>query len=94
MGVFLENPTTIPAEVLQTLLEQLCISSSACLEQYQEARQHRKHAADIRTQYGYVEFSDPIAGFRLTRWLYALCWRGTLCHEGDFSSEVAMFQKR
>jgi hypothetical protein len=34
LGVFLENPTTIPAEVLQTLLEQLCISNSACLEQY------------------------------------------------------------
>jgi hypothetical protein len=25
----------------------------------------------------HVEFSDPIAGFRLTRWLYALCWSGT-----------------
>jgi hypothetical protein len=33
--------------------------------------------AEIRAQYGYFEFSDPIGGFRLTRWLYALCWTGT-----------------
>ena len=27
--------------------------------------------------HGYVEITEPRAGFRLTRWLYALCWTGT-----------------
>ena len=28
-------------------------------------------------QYGYVEITEPLVGWRLTRWLYALCWTGT-----------------
>jgi TnpA family transposase len=77
LGTFLDNPTFIPGEVLQTLTRQLNIMDADCLKEYQEPRQHRKHALEISTRYGYHDFSDIIVGFRLSRWLYALCWTGT-----------------
>jgi hypothetical protein len=36
-----------------------------------------QHASEIRQAYGYREFADPGAQWRLLRWLYALCWTGT-----------------
>ncbi|HGC5539661.1 TPA: DUF4158 domain-containing protein, partial [Klebsiella pneumoniae] len=47
-----------------------------CLLRYSD---HRRwiHAADIQTRYGYRHFTDHDVGFRLCRWLYALCWTGT-----------------
>jgi Domain of unknown function (DUF4158) len=30
-----------------------------------------------RGHYGYSEITEPLVGFRLTRWLYGLCWTGT-----------------
>jgi TnpA family transposase len=36
-----------------------------------------RHLALIRTRYGFTDFpADGSARFRLTRWLYALCWSG------------------
>lgn len=32
---------------------------------------------EIRTHYGYQDFSAWPTQFRLNRWLYALCWTGT-----------------
>lgn len=40
-------------------------------------RQRLQHAAEIRSYYGYVEITERQVGFRLSRWLYALCWTGT-----------------
>jgi hypothetical protein len=37
----------------------------------------KPHESCHRARYNYREFIDPIAGFRLTRWLYGLCWTGT-----------------
>ncbi|EWS78623.1 hypothetical protein AF72_04550 [Xylella taiwanensis] len=31
----------------------------------------------MRTRYGYVEMTERQVGYRLTRWLYMLCWTGT-----------------
>jgi Domain of unknown function (DUF4158) len=31
----------------------------------------------IREHYGYSDMTEPLVGFRLTRWLYGLCWTGT-----------------
>src|SRR5271166_5874758 len=36
-----------------------------------------RHPPEIRERYGYRDFSDPGAQWRLLRWLYALCWTGT-----------------
>lgn len=78
LGAFLEDPGDVPLAVLQTLGRQLAVTDpSLCVQEYGESRQYRSHAADIRALFGYREFSDPAAGFRLSRWLCALCWTGT-----------------
>jgi hypothetical protein len=37
---------------------------------------NRRWPTYIRSFYGYVEITEHQIGFRLTRWLYALCWTG------------------
>jgi len=76
-GTFLDGPVEVPVEVLQTLIRLLGITNSDCIEQYGEGRRRRQHAAEIRALFGYRDFTDSAAGFRLTRWLCALCWTGT-----------------
>ena len=47
------------------------------LEAYRDGRQRWRHTAMIRERYGFRELEkDAAAGFRLTRWLYVLCWTG------------------
>ena len=77
LGTFLEDPTAVPPVIVQFVADQCNITDSACLLDYRETPQRWAHTVEIRTQYGYREFADPIARFRLTRWLYALCWTGT-----------------
>jgi hypothetical protein len=56
---------------------QLAMDGTDGLADYAQAEQRWVHAEQIRTDYGYLVFTDPIAGFRLTGWLYAQCWTGT-----------------
>jgi TnpA family transposase len=78
LGTFMDDPSDAPLIVLQTLGRQLAIEDPLPrLHEYRESRQHRVHAAEIRALFGYREFTDPIAGFRLARWLCALCWTGS-----------------
>ena len=44
---------------------------------YSTGEQRWDHAEEIRACYGYVDITEHQVGFRLTRWLYALCWTGT-----------------
>jgi hypothetical protein len=77
LGTFLENPKDVPSAVPHALAKQLQIESIKDALAYGIGEQRWLHATEIREAYGYVEFADPQAGFRLTRWLYALCWTGT-----------------
>lgn len=77
LGTFLENPLAVPAPVLSTLSRQLAIPLSDPLDSYRDGRQRQLHVMEICARYGYRDFTDQGAGFRLTRWLYALCWTGT-----------------
>ena len=77
LGTFLEDPTDVPVAVLHTLIRQLKISNVDRLSRYAAAEQRWEHAAEIRVRYGFCEWSNPTVGFRLSRWLYALCWTGT-----------------
>ena len=77
LGTFLEKPTDVPLTVLHSLSKQLAMDGTAGLADYAQAEQRWVHSEQIRTGYGYRVFNDPIAGFRLTRWLYAQCWTGT-----------------
>ena len=77
LGTFLDDPVDVPVGVTGDLARQLEIADPACLALYREGRVRWQHAWEIRAGFGYREFTDPFVRFRLTRWLYALCWTGT-----------------
>lgn len=77
LGLFLEDPLAVPAAVLHTLARQLRIEVAADALAYRSGERRWEHAAEIRARYGYIEITERQIGFRLSRWLYALCWTGT-----------------
>lgn len=77
LGIFLDDPTDVPAGVVADLTRQLGLAGFGCLTRYCEGRIRWQHAAEIRVHYGYRALSEPTAGFRLVRWLYSLCWIGS-----------------
>ena len=86
LGTFLENPLEVPDVVMQTLARQLQVSNLDQLPLYLDTKQRWEHAAEIRSLYGFRDWTEPMIGFRLTRWLYALCWTGT-------SQPLALFDR-
>ncbi len=77
LGTFLTDPMDVPALVLLTLAKQLRIESLEGVLTYSVGEQRWEHAAEIRICYGYIDITEHQVSFRLTRWLYALCWTGT-----------------
>jgi TnpA family transposase len=77
LGTFLDDPTDVPPAAVKVLCAQMGIQDPACISAYQDNRQRFAHMAEIRSRFGYLDFSDPRMGFRLARWLYAQCWTGT-----------------
>jgi TnpA family transposase len=77
LGTFLDDPTQTPATVITTMARQLGEVPPPALDAYRDGRQRWRHMATIREHYGFRELGeDQVAGFRLTRWLYVLCWTG------------------
>lgn len=77
LGAFLDDPTQMPSAVITTMARQLGEAPAPCLASYRDNRQRWRHAATIREHYGFRDLEeDQAAGFRLTRWLYVLCWTG------------------
>ena len=77
LGAFLDDPTQTPSAVVTTMAPQLGEAPAPCLASYRDGRQRWRHAATIREHYGFRDLEeDRAAGFRLTRWLYVLCWTG------------------
>lgn len=77
LGTFPDDFSIVPPAVLQTLCRQLSILDPTCIQVYATTRQRQRHAAEIQARFGYRAFTDASAGFRLARWLYALCWTGS-----------------
>ena len=77
LGTFLEDPAAVPPAVLQSVGRQLQITNLDSLSQYGTGRWRWEHTAEIRSRYGFRDWADAAVGFRLSRWLYALCWTGT-----------------
>jgi TnpA family transposase len=77
LGTFLNDPIDVPETVLLTITRQLKIKNSNVVKDYNDRTLQRRHADEIREQYGYVEITNPRIGIRLTRWLYNLCWIGS-----------------
>ena len=77
LGAFLDDPTQTPPAVIAAVARQLGDAAPPGLDAYRDGRQRWRHAATIREQYGFRDLEeDPAASFRLTRWLYVLCWTG------------------
>jgi TnpA family transposase len=77
IGCFLEDLSEVPATILSLLARQLDIELPGDFADYGASRQRWDHTVEIRRHCGYREFSEPTVRFRLSRWLYALCWTGT-----------------
>jgi TnpA family transposase len=76
LGVFPSAADDIPASVMASLIEHNLEPATAIVGYFEGSRRVR-HLALIRLHYGFTDFGDnSIARFRLTRWLYALCWSG------------------
>jgi hypothetical protein len=76
LGVLPTDADFVPRVVVATLAHQLD-ELPPCLDAYWRGRQRWRHAGLIRARYGYRDLEEAgIARFRLTRWLYALCWTG------------------
>jgi TnpA family transposase len=77
LGTFLDDPSQAPPVVVATVARQLGEVPAPSLDAYRANRQRWRHVAMIRERYGFRDLeNDAPAGFRLTRWLYALCWTG------------------
>jgi hypothetical protein len=78
LGVFPGADLEIPGSVTAFLVSQLGLKEGTSLNGYFDHNSRRiRHLALIRKRYGFTDFADNgPARFRLTRWLYALCWSG------------------
>jgi hypothetical protein len=77
LGTFLDDPIAVPSSVLQPLSHQLAIHTLDGLQSYRKGEQREEHVTKIRKRYGYGDIAEPRVGFRMTRWLYGVCWTGT-----------------
>ena len=77
LGRFIDDCSEVPANVVSMLARQLEIADVSCLSMYNDQRQRLHHIEEICLHYGYREFTEPLIGFRFTRWLYTHCWTGT-----------------
>jgi hypothetical protein len=57
LSTFLEDLQSIPAGVVNNVARQLAIDNPSCHAQYCAGEQRWEHAAEIRTRYGYQDFS-------------------------------------
>lgn len=78
LGTFPGVELDTPRPVTIFLIDQLRPKPEAGFKGYfDHGGQRIRHLALIRERYGFTEFADNgAARFRLTRWLYALCWSG------------------
>ncbi len=77
LGVLPGRFDDIPAAVIEAIAVQLDLTMTPSLAAYRTGRPKKRHAAMIRKVYGFRELADDArARFRLTRWLYTLCWSG------------------
>lgn len=77
LGTFLDDLCATPLRVQAFIGKQIGIKPDTKIADYQASRWRWQHEIAIRQRYGYQAFTEPKVGFRLNRWLYALCWTGT-----------------
>nr|WP_244405740.1 MULTISPECIES: DUF4158 domain-containing protein [Streptomyces] len=73
LGVFLDDPTDVPAEVVDYLAEQLGIGDASALKAYGERENTRlDHVRELRWVLEYTEFAEAEAELRA--WVDARVW--------------------
>ncbi len=73
LGTFLSTPTDVPASVVRYVALSIGVDP-VCLSSYDNNETHWEHAFQIRTYFGYRNFTDQPEHFRLVRWLYTRAW--------------------
>ena len=71
LGTFLEDPCDVPASVVGFIGSQLGTPIDGALDAYRKSQWRWRHPPEIRERYGYRDFSDEFAQWRLLRRLYA-----------------------
>jgi hypothetical protein len=90
LGIFLEDPGQVPASALRFAARQLSLSEpEELIAEYAQSEGRWRHGPRIRQHYGYQTYTDPGVGFRLNRFLYALCWTGSDRPSALFDRAVA-----
>jgi hypothetical protein len=74
LGTFLANPVDVPKNVLIYVAQQLKINPNIPLDHYHASRIRKEHTAEIRSIYGYRDFTDQPGHFKMVRWLYTRAW--------------------
>jgi hypothetical protein len=73
VGLFLEDPLDVPAEVVNFVAGQLGIEDPSCVKRYTEREKTRfDHAWEIQQAYELKEFAEAEPGLR--KWVAARSW--------------------
>lgn len=73
LGTFLSDPIDVPQSVITYMANQLYLDAQS-FSHYQNKRSQWDQMREIRSVYGYKNFTDHPAHWRFIRWLYARAW--------------------
>ncbi len=83
----------VPTEVIDYLADQLDINDPSCIKAYREREMTRlQHAAEIRAEYGFVEFAAAEAD--LAAWIDAQSWTSGDGPKALFDAAVVWLRER
>jgi len=93
VGLFLEDPLDVPAEVVDFVAGQLGIEDPSCVKRYTEREKTRfDHAWEIRQAYELKEFAEAEAGLR--KWVAARSWTSGDGPKAIFTDAVRWLRER
>ncbi|GAA5052436.1 Tn3 family transposase [Streptomyces similanensis] len=93
LGVFLDDPTDVPAEVVGYLAEQLGIADASALKAYGERENTRlAHVRELRKVLEYTEFAEAEAELRV--WVDARAWTTGEGPKALFDASVGWLRER
>ncbi|WP_435616135.1 Tn3 family transposase [Streptomyces coelicoflavus] len=93
LGVFLDDPTDVPAEVADYLAEQLDIADASVLKTYGDRENTRlDHVRELRRVLEYTEFAEAEAELRV--WVDARAWTTGEGPKALFDASVGWLRER
>ena len=87
LGRFLEDPSTVPEQVVRWAARELGVDPSG-LGRYARGEARWDHQAEIRREYGYREFHQRDVELELVAWLEARAWVSAESHRALFDRSV------